>query len=107
MSVLFLNILTLLAPTQSADNLFHSFTVLCENENVLVSNLHCFFANVTPCPLVLLSSLTEKKIYFCQYFHTHSIFKKNLYLISSQSPGTESPVGFASRTLNAAEGNYS
>ena len=31
MSSLFLNILTLLAPTQSADNLFHSFTVLCEN----------------------------------------------------------------------------
>jgi len=25
MSILFLNILTLLAPTQSADNLFHSF----------------------------------------------------------------------------------
>ena len=61
MSILFLNILTLLAPTQSADNLFHSFTVLCENENFLISSLHCFFANVTPCPLVLLSSLTVKK----------------------------------------------
>ena len=73
MSILFLNILTLLAPTQSADNLFHSFTVLCENENFLISSLHCFFANVTPCPLVLLSSLTVKK-YFCQYFHIHSIF---------------------------------
>ena len=35
MSILFLNILTLLAPTQSADNPFHSFTVLCENENFL------------------------------------------------------------------------
>ena len=73
MSILLLNILTLLAPTQSADNLFHSFTVLCEHENVLISSLHCFFANVTPCPLVLLSSLTVKK-YFCQYVHTHSIF---------------------------------
>ena len=29
-------------------------------------------SNVIPCPLVLLSSLT-KKIYFFQYFHTHSI----------------------------------
>ena len=63
MSILFLNTLTLLAPTQSADNLFHSFTVLCENENFLISSLHCFFANVTPCPLVLLSSLTVKKIF--------------------------------------------
>ena len=49
----FLNRLTLLAPTQSADALFHSFTVLCENENGLISSLHCFFANVTPYPLVL------------------------------------------------------
>ena len=31
LSILFLNILTLLAPTQSADNLFHSFPFLCEN----------------------------------------------------------------------------
>ena len=61
-SILLLNILTLLASTQSTDNLFHSFTVLCENENFLIFSLHCFFANVTPCPLVLLSSLTEKKM---------------------------------------------
>ena len=53
MSILFLNILTILAPTQSADNLFHSFTILCENENFLISSLHWFFAYVTPCPLVL------------------------------------------------------
>ena len=50
----------------------------------LISTLHCFFANVTPCPLVLHSSLTDKK-YFFQYFHTHSIFK-HFHLISSQSP---------------------
>ena len=56
--------------TQSADNLFHSFTVLCENEIFFICSLHCFFVNVTPCPLVLLSSLTEKNI-FHQYFHTH------------------------------------
>ena len=61
-SILFLNILTLLAPTQSADNLFHSFTVLCEHGNCLISSLHCFFANVIPCPLVLISSLIEKDI---------------------------------------------
>ena len=62
MSILFLNILILLAPKQSADNLFNSFTVLCENENCLISSLHCFFVNVNLCPLVLLSSLTEKNI---------------------------------------------
>ena len=73
MSVLFLNILKLLQPTQSDDNLFHSVTVLCENENFLISSLHCFFVIVIPCPLVLLSSLTVKKN-VCQYFHTHSIF---------------------------------
>ena len=69
--MLFLNILALLAPTQSADNLFHLFTVLCEK--FLISILHCFFANVTPCPLVLLSSLTEKKYL--------SIFSYPLYLM--------------------------
>ena len=30
MLILFLNILTLLAPTQSIDNLLHSFTVFCD-----------------------------------------------------------------------------
>ena len=64
MSIIFLNILTLLAHTQSADNLFHSFTVLCESENILISSLHCFSVNVTPCPQVLLSSLTEKNEFF-------------------------------------------
>ena len=46
----FLNILTLLAPTLSADNMFHPFTVLGETENLQISSLHCVFANVTPCP---------------------------------------------------------
>ena len=32
MSTLFLNIVTLLAVTQSVDNLFYSLIVLCENE---------------------------------------------------------------------------
>ena len=44
MSILFLNILTLLAPTQSADNLFHSFTVLCENEMVI--QIETFFLQI-------------------------------------------------------------
>ena len=85
MSILVLNILTLVAPTQSTGNLLHSFTVLCENDNSLVSSQHCFFANVTPCPVVLLSSLTEKNISVnilipIQYF-------KYFYMISSRSPG--------------------
>ena len=66
-------ILALLTPTQSADNMFQSFTVLCYNYNVIKSSLHCFFVNVTSCSQVFLSSLTDKK-YLCKYFHTHSIF---------------------------------
>ena len=38
---------TLLAFTQSEDNLFHSYMVLCENEYFLISNLSCSFINVT------------------------------------------------------------
>ena len=78
MSILFLNIVTLLAPTQSADNLFHSFTVLFENENFLISSLHCFFANVIPCPLVLLSSLTEKKIFLSIFSYPFNILKTSI-----------------------------
>ena len=62
MSILLKKILTLLARSESADNLFHSFTVLYENANFLIYSQRCFFANVTLCPLVLLSSLTEKNI---------------------------------------------
>ena len=43
MSILFLNILTLLACTHSCDNLFHTLMVLCENENFLTSNIFLFF----------------------------------------------------------------
>ena len=62
MSNLFLNILTLLAVIQSVDNLLHSFTILCENEYFLISNLHCSFTNFTSCPHVLLTFLREKNI---------------------------------------------
>ena len=39
LSILFLNILTLLACTQSVDNLFHTLMVLWENEYFLTSTL--------------------------------------------------------------------
>ena len=41
MSILFLNILTLLAPTQAADNLFHSFAVHCENDQIKCGQFIC------------------------------------------------------------------
>ena len=46
LSILFLNILTLLACTQSVDNLFHTLMVRWENEYFLTSNLLCFFTSV-------------------------------------------------------------
>ena len=55
LSILFLNIFTLLTCTQSVDNLFHSFTVIRVIEYFLISNLHCYFTNTTSCPLVFLS----------------------------------------------------
>ena len=61
LSILFLNILTLLACTHASDNLFHTLKVLCENENFLTSNLLCFFTRVKLCPLVILLSLISKK----------------------------------------------
>ena len=42
MSILFLNILTLLACTQSVDNLFHTLMVLWENEYFLTPNVLLF-----------------------------------------------------------------
>ena len=44
-------ILTLLASIQSADNMFHSFNVLCENKNFPIFSLQCSFAIVASCPL--------------------------------------------------------
>ena len=79
LSILFLNILTLLAcRTHSSDNLFHTLMVLCENENFLTSNLLCFFTRVKLCPLVILLSLIWKKGYN-QYFHNHSISETLLF----------------------------
>ena len=39
----------------------------------LISSLHCFFANITPCPLVLLSSLTVKKIFLSIFSYPFNI----------------------------------
>ena len=77
-SILCLNILTLLTHTQSADNMFHSFTILCENENFLISSLHCFFADVTPCLLVLLSSLTKKKLFLSIFSYPFNILNTSI-----------------------------
>ena len=82
MSILCLNIFTLLAPTQSADNMFRSLTVLCEY--FLISSLH-FFANVTRNPLLLLSSLTENNISVNIFIRIQ--YTKPLNVISSQSFG--------------------
>ena len=49
--ILFLNILTPLACTHSGDNLCHTLMILWGNENVLTSNLLCFFTSVKLCPL--------------------------------------------------------
>ena len=51
LSILLLNILTLLACTHSSDNVFHTLMVLCEKENFLTSNLLCFFTRVKLWPL--------------------------------------------------------
>ena len=82
-----LNMLTLLAPTQSSGNMFHSFTVLYENDNFLISNQHCCFANVTSRPMVLLSSLAEKTTISVNIFVVTIQYFMHLYLFSSQSPG--------------------
>ena len=52
--IMFLNILTLLEYTQSANNLFHSFTVHWNKEYCLKSNLFCHFTSVKVCPVVIL-----------------------------------------------------
>ena len=40
------SLLTLLACTQSVENLFHTLMVLWENEYFLTSNLLCFFTSM-------------------------------------------------------------
>ena len=86
-SIIFFNtILTLLASTQSADNMFHLFTVLCENVLISTNLVYAASANVTSCPLVL-SSLTENKIFLSVFSYPLNIINTKIDLISSQSPG--------------------
>ena len=61
LSIVLLNILTLLACTHSVENVFHTLMVLWENENFLTSNLLCFFTSVMLCPLVIILCLISKK----------------------------------------------
>ena len=69
---------TLLAVTQSVNNLFHSFIVLCENEYFLISNLRRSFTNFTSCPLVLLSFLKEKNIFLPIFSYPFNILKTSI-----------------------------
>ena len=88
-SILFLSIFMLLAVTQSVDNLFHSFIVLCENEYFLIPNLHGSFINVTSCPLVLLPLISFRNDLwtFCYWFVCPSgLFEAPL----SNRPGAQS-----------------
>ena len=59
--ILFLNTLTLLARTQSVDNLFHKKYIdrPLGKWNVVTSNLLCFFTSVKIFPLVILLSLIK------------------------------------------------
>ena len=82
MSISLLNMLSLFAPTQLADRYSVRF-VYCSLWKVFLS-LHWFFAIVTSCPLVLLSSLTETNISI-NIIITNQYFKR-FYLIS-EFPG--------------------
>ena len=53
MSVLFVNIVTLLALTQSVENMFYSFVFSFKNEYFFVSSLQFVFTNAVLCPLRL------------------------------------------------------
>ena len=72
LSIQLLNILTLLACTQSSDNLFHTLMVLCENKKFIPSNLLCFFTIVKLSPLYIYSTFFNfEKEGYNQYFHNH------------------------------------
>ena len=79
-SILFLNILTLLACTHYFDNLFQTLMCLWENENFLTSSLLCFFTSVKLCPLVFVLSLISKTNIRINIFITIQ-YLKHFYLI--------------------------
>ena len=51
---MFLNLFTLLAFTQSVDDVLRLITVLCENGHFLICNLHCSFTTVPSSSRVLI-----------------------------------------------------
>ena len=70
---------SLLAFTQSVDNLFHSFIVHCEDEYFLKSSLHCSLSNATPYTIAFLLPLRVKNT-FINIFITIQ-YRKNYYFI--------------------------
>ena len=83
MYVLFVNILIvifLLECTHSADNVFHSHTVIWEKEYFLTATLLCCFTNVKSCTLVCLPVLIlKKKIIRVYIFMTIQYLKKIIF----------------------------
>ena len=53
----------------------------------VISSLHCFFANVTSCPLVLLSSLTDKKMQNIMFLANYHIGVTEIYVIGKVHGG--------------------
>ena len=84
LSILFLNILTLLACTHSSDNLFHTLMVLCENENFLtsISTLFLHQSEVVPSSYFTFFNL-EKKVRINIFITIQ--YLKHFYLIPPQS----------------------
>ena len=86
LSILFLNILTLLACTHSSDNLFHTLMVPCENENFLTSNLgptlFLHQSEVVPSSYFTFFNL-EKKVRINIFITIQ--YLKHFYLIPPQS----------------------
>ena len=62
-------------------NVFHTLMVIWENENVLTSNLLCFFTSVKLCHLVILLSLISKIIMIRITIFITIQYIKHFYLI--------------------------
>ena len=73
LSILFLNILTLLACTHSSDNLFHTLMVLCENENFLTEGFYTFSK-------VCLQFFSFLNVFFSRLFYDNITFQ-HLFII--------------------------
>ena len=64
LSILFLNILTLLACTHSSDNLFHTLMYLCENEKLpnIQSTLFLHQSEVVPSSYFTFFNFEKKRL---------------------------------------------